>query len=194
MTLGFVLDFGGLKKGVLKIAASSVYKVFADGELILYGPQRAAHGFARVTEVNFLCRVLVVEALNYGVKTFCAVLQPPFFAADVQTADGEAYSAADFACYRLTDRVRKVQRYSYQRGFAEVYRMDGDRTSLYRGEPAFEKLKTIKADLPKLQPSRVDNAKLRLHKPLTVAETGAVSIDPEAQVWRDRAHTWSERR
>lgn len=189
VTLGFTLDLGAKKKGVLKIAGASCYKLFGDGRLLAFGPQRAAHGYARVAEVPFSCRVLAVEAESCFVKSFCWVKQPPFFACEVACEDGSAYTAEDFSCCRLTDRVQKVQRYSFQRGFAEVYRMGEDRSSFYRGKSRFETAECVEAPLPKLLASRVDNARLVRHSPVGTVEKGRVDIDETAAVWRDRAHT-----
>lgn len=189
ITLGFVLDIGERKKGTLRLAASSCYKLYADGRLLAFGPQRAAHGYARVAEIPFSGRVLVVEVENCGVETFCWVKQPPFFACEANCSDGSAYTSSDFSCFRLSDRVQRVQRYSYQRGFAEVYRMSKDRSSLYRGAPRFERAECTEVPLPTLLGSSVGNAKLSRHAPVSVVGSGRVDIDVSAPLWRDRAHT-----
>lgn len=189
VTLAFALDLKEKKKGVLKLAGASCYKLYVDGRMAGFGPQRAAHGYARVSEYPFSGRHIVVEAESCYVPTFCWVKQKPFFACEGRTEDGNVFSSADFSCYRLNDRVQKVQRYSFQRGFAEVYRMEKDRSDLYFGEPSFAPVETEEAVLPSLLGSFVENAKLRLHFPVKIIERGRVEIDEALPVWRDRAHT-----
>lgn len=155
VTLGFLLDMGERKQGLMKIAASTCYKVYADGKMLAFGPQRAAHGFARVAEIPFTGKVIVVEVESSNVESYCWIKQEPFFACEVVCSDGKEYRAEDFACRRLTDRVQKVQRYSFQRAFAEVYRLKTDRTRFYRGEACFEPLETEEVKIPQLLVSHV---------------------------------------
>lgn len=189
VTLGFLLDMGERKQGLIKIAASTCYKVYADGKILAFGPQRAAHGFARVAEIPFTGKVIVVEVESSNVESYCWIKQEPFFACEVACNDGKEYHAEDFACRRLTDRVQKVQRYSFQRAFAEVYRLKTDRTRFYRGEACFEPLETEEVKIPQLLVSHVQNARLALHFPVKEIESGRVETDENAPVWRDRAHT-----
>ena len=188
LTLAFVLDLGEQKKGRMNVAGASCFRVYADGKLIGFGPQRAAHGYARTAEYPFSARFIVVEAESCYVQTFCWVKQKPFFACELTCEDGVCYEASDFVCFRLDDRVQKVQRYSFQRGFAEIYHMREDRTSLYRGESRFERVETEETGVPPLLDSWVGNAKLLRHAPVQRVEDGRVEIDENARVWRDRAH------
>lgn len=187
VTLAFTLDLGARKKGVWKFAAADCCRLYTDGRPIAFGPQRAAHGFARVSEIPFFGRVLVAEVESCFVPTFCWIWQKPFFACEIECEDGGRAETTDFVCRRLTDRVQRVQRYSFQRGFAEVYRMEEDRTSLYRGCSRFPEIETEEAPLPALLPARVPEAKLKRHSPVREVERGRTDIDPAAPVWRDRA-------
>ncbi len=189
VTLAFALDLGAKSRGVLTIAGASCYKLYADGRLVGFGPQRAAHGYARVGEYSFSGRALVVEVESCFVQNYCWIKQRPFFACEVKTEDGKVFRSSDFSCCRLFDRVQKVPRYSFQRGFAEIYRMEKDRSGLYRGELPFEAVETIEVGIPALLASRVDNAKLTRFRPVQTIENGRVEIDESAEIWRDRAHT-----
>lgn len=189
LTLAFSLDLEVKTVCSLDLAASSFYKVYADGHFLVFGPQHAAHGYARKAHYAFHARHLTVEVMSLGVRTFHSALQTPFFACCLTTAAGKTYEAKDLTCYRLTDRVAQVPRYSYQRGFAEVYRMGADREALYLGTFHGEPLDTEFVSTPTLLPSRVDEPRYQLHKPVKLVETGAVTIDREAKPWRDRAHT-----
>ena len=189
LTLAFTLDLGAKTQGELELAASSFYKVYVDGEFLAFGPQRAAHGYARKAQYHICGQHLTVEVMSLGVRTFHSVLQQPFFACHLETAEGINYGAQDFSCFRLTDRVTQVPRYSYQRGFAEVYQMDMDRHGLYLGKYPGGALETSFVPMPHLIPSRVDEPKYDCHLPVATVETGSVTLQKGCEPWRDRAHT-----
>ena len=188
-TLAFSLDFDGEKGFEMDLAAASLYRVYLDGRFIAFGPQRAAKGYARNFHFSLRGKRLVIEVENIYVETFWVIKQAPFFACEITTDDGKKYSAEDFECRLLTDRIQKVQRYSYQRGFAETYKMKADRRNLYVGKvydaPILE---TEKVSLPKLLDSYVDAAKYMLNTPKKEIEQGYVRVDEDLPVWRDRAH------
>ena len=189
LTLAFSLDLRAETEGILEMAASSFYKVYSDGKFLAFGPQRAAHGYARKAEYHIRARHLTVEVMSLGVRTFHSVLQQPFFSCNLEMADGRIYDASDFTCYHLTDRVTQVPRYSYQRGFSEVYRMREDREALHLGKYKDDALETQLVSIPVLLSARVDEPEYNLHKPAALVEAGVVSIDEKAEPWRDRAHT-----
>lgn len=188
-TVAFVLDLKKKTRATLNLAAASLYKVYLDGELFLFGPQRAAKGYARETKKEIEARYIAVEVESIYVETFWVIKQEPFFACEITCEDGKEYSSSDFVCYRLNDRVTKVQKYSYQRGFAESYKMSQDRRSLYMGEGNFPRLATKEVELPKLQPSLVDTPTYQTVTSDVFLEKGSACINGEIPVWRDRAHT-----
>ena len=122
----------------LRISASNAFGVFSDGKLIFRGPIRSAHGYSHVSNVEFrsvMPTCIVIEVAYYGINGFAYVDEPPFLAAEL-VANGEIVAtAADFEAFRLTDRVQKVPRYSFQRAFSESYVMQNSREALYRGLP-----------------------------------------------------------
>ena len=188
LSLAFVLKLNEETEMNVKISASSFYKLIIDGNMVGFGPQRASHGYFRAQRFSVKGNVVVVEVTNVGIKTFCWIKQPPFFTCEIITDKGKTYNQNDFTCYLLTDRIQKVQRYSYQRGFAENYIMDKDRTSLYNGNTDFQELETTEVCLKKELNSYVDNAKLTTFNVKSVVEQGSVIIDESLPVWRDRAH------
>lgn len=134
ITLGFYKKISYQKgEAVLKIACSGFYKVFLNGSFLYFGPARCAHGYYRVDEINFPLKKgenhVAIEAVGYYVNSFYALLQSSFTEAEL-TIDGTVSAATGtddsncFKLYRLNERVRKVQRYSYQRAFAEAYTLD----------------------------------------------------------------------
>ncbi len=189
-TLAFSLDFGQKERFEMKIVGASLYRIYADGKFLRFGPQRAAKGYARESALTGNARYLVVEVENIFAESFWVVKQEPFFACEIQTQSGKTYDATDFTCRLLTDRIQRVQRYSYQRGFIESYKMQKDRRTLYVGGGVdFPVLETEETALPIVCPSYVDEPKYTLHKNPVLVEKGCVTVDAALPVWRDRAHT-----
>lgn len=116
---------------ILRLAASSAYQIFVNGDFYAMGPARAGHGYYRVDEYH------VTETLRSGKNTVDIIVAgynnngyywidvPPFLAAELLLGEKViAYtdpSGDTFPGYRYTERLQKVQRYSFQRNFAEVY-------------------------------------------------------------------------
>lgn len=118
----------------LRLTGASTYQVFVNGELLATGPARAAHGFYRVDELSLeeaLDReknVLVIQVAGYYINTFYLLEQPAFLCAEV-FVDGVCIAATGkegFCARAMKERVQKVQRYTYQRTFVEVYQWDAD--------------------------------------------------------------------
>lgn len=119
-------------KAVLKVAASGFYKVFFNGDFFYFGPARCAHGYYRVDEIELPFKKgenhIAIETVSYYINSFYSLMQNGFIEAEL-TVDGAvlaATGAADgkaFELLRLNERIRKVQRYSFQRPFAEAYNL-----------------------------------------------------------------------
>ncbi len=192
VTLALRKSFSEKKRLQLKIAGVSCYKIWADGKLVGFGPYRAAHGKSKILTFSIFAKTVAIEANAYNVKTYWLVREKPFIALEL-SCGGKTFEACDFEAYRLLDRVQKVQRYSFQRGFAECYHIGvADRYAFYLGEAvsgAFEKacLSPVKGN--KLIASCLSHPDLQsvdFGKPV---ERGGVEIDPARQPWRDRAMT-----
>ena len=135
LTVGFRATFEYAKNQSveLRIAASTLYRLWINGEFAGYGPARAAHGFYRVDEwdVAHFCKngenTISIEVAGYNVNSFYVLNQPSFLQCEV-VCEGEVLAATgrDFSVRVLEERVQRVQRYSYQRPFVEVYRLSPD--------------------------------------------------------------------
>ena len=187
ITLAFRLNLPSKKQFSLKLTAADCYKIYLDGKFFAFGPQRAAHGYARVANYTARAKNVVIEVHSHQINSYCWIEQPAFFACELQT-DDKNYSSNDFACYRLSDRVQRVQRYSFQRCFTEIYKMSEDRSLFYLGKEMFEKMQTVNVNLPILLQSYVDEPKYNLHFPKNLVESGAVVINEELPIWQSRAH------
>lgn len=131
-TVSFCAELDGARAdAVLAAAASSSFVVLINGYMIAHGPQRCAHGFYRVDEIPLGAHlqpgrnIVAVRVAGYNCNSFSYLDQPSFFCGEIRS-DGKvlAYTAEkrhDFRAYEVTERIQKVQRFSYQRTFAESY-------------------------------------------------------------------------
>ena len=119
---------------VLRITASSLYRVFVNGQFLGHGPARGPHGFFRVDEWDLDgnlkpgANVVAIEVAGYNVNSYYLLDQPSFLQAEV-VAGGKVLASTGgngrvlAQASLLAERVQKVQRYSFQRPFSEVYRL-----------------------------------------------------------------------
>jgi len=89
LTLGFrgIIEARELQNYTLKISASTLYRVYLNGEFLGYGPARAAHGYFRVDEYELgrLIKngknILAIEVAGYNVNSYYTLNQPSFLLA-----------------------------------------------------------------------------------------------------------------
>ncbi|MFD0717619.1 hypothetical protein [Paenibacillus sp. GCM10027626] len=121
---------------LLRIAASTVYRCYLNGEFAGYGPAIASHGYFRVDEwpLNRMLKdgdnILAIEVAGYNVNSYYLLNQPAFLQAEI-IADDKVIAATSpqngcFEAAILPERLQKVHRYSLQRPFSEVYRLQPD--------------------------------------------------------------------
>ena len=117
---------------VLRIAGHTRFQLRVNGRFVAVGPARAGHGYYRVDEYaldGLLTEpenVISVLVAGYAVNSFAYLDMPSFLCCEVMA--GEELLAATGVCgfeaVLYTQRVKKVQRYSFQRPFVESYRFD----------------------------------------------------------------------
>ena len=190
VTLALRKSFTEKKRLQLKIAGVSCYKIWADGKLVGFGPYRAEHGKSKILTFRFFAKNVVIEANAYNVKTYWLVRERPFVALEL-SCDGQTFEASDFEVYLLHDRVQKIQRYSFQRGFAECYRIDeSDRYAFYFGKAipyAFEAVSLSPVKGNKLIEACFSHPNLQSVNFGAPIECGGTEIDGARQPWRDRS-------
>lgn len=120
------------KSCILKVTGSSAYVVKVDGAFVAFGPARSAHGFYRVDELELASyireggSVLTITVAGYNCNSFYHLDQPSFLCAEL-SADGALIAATGrngFSFREVSEHEQKVERYSYQRTFCEVYNLD----------------------------------------------------------------------
>ena len=125
-----------------KAATSGFYHLFVNGAFVHFGPARCAHEFYRVDELTFALTEnenhVAVEVNNSYLNGFGQLRQNGFIEAELAASDGTVIAAtgnSGFDAFMLHERVRKVQRYSFQRDFAEAYRFEGNVHAWRVGHP-----------------------------------------------------------
>ncbi len=182
---------GNGKSVVLAIAAHCSFTVLVNGEIIAHGPARAGHGYYRADELvlgdlltegeNDLC----IRVAGYNVNSFHYLDKPSFVCAEL-LVDGEAVAYTDAPCTGFDvrgydERIRKVQRYSFQRHPVESYDLRADRTATPIEVALTEQKAFICRDVP--------YGEVEALYPRAVLATGSVSYDESRPVYGNREVT-----
>lgn len=128
--LSFESVFEGAS-ATLRVSGHTHFQVFVNGQCLFRGPARAAKGYFCVTELTLPGEEGAVNAVRVDVVSehcieFEYMKQTPFLCAETEQA-GRVVSATGvfgWRAFSVPERVQRVQRYSVQRGFCEVYRME----------------------------------------------------------------------
>jgi alpha-L-rhamnosidase len=195
------IDCAGGGTAVLRIAASSLYRVYLNGTFCGHGPARGPHGYFRIDEWDLTDRLrpggntLAVEVAGYNVNSYYLLDQPSFLQAEVVDGAGtilaSTRTAGSFRAVILEHRVQKVQRYSFQRTFSEVYRLSPG-VDQWRTEPLPSTPGVACEESPPFHyiPRRAPYPQFALRQPLRIVSHGTVRNGREAEKpWRDRALT-----
>ena len=183
-------DLNAGEKPVLKLVAWYSYRVKLNGTFVAFGPARGPKGFFRPDELDLAKAAkpgrndLVVEVAGYNVPNFYLMEQSPFFKAEV-VVDGKVRTASratgsDFSAIRLP-RVQKVPRYTFQRTFAEVYRLPAA-----ANPPA---LPLAKAPEPVLIERRAPYPDYEENPRMVPVSFAKIRYDEKAKVHKDRSLT-----
>lgn len=186
------------KPVVLRVAAATIYRVSVNGEFVGHGPARAAHGYYRVDEWDLTPRlrpgenVVAIEVAGYNVNSYYVLDQPSFLQAEVVSGDDVLASTGGaggrFEAGILEYRVQKVQRYSFQRPFIEVYRLAPGFDQWKREASASLtgvslEVQSDKANLPR----GVPYPDFALRKPVGLLGRGRMEAAEPKQLWKDRS-------
>ncbi len=117
----------------VRVTASTLYRLYVNGSFVGHGPARGPHGHYRVDvwDIGKLLRagenVAALEVAGYNANSYYVLDQPSFVQAEV-LLDGDVAAATGvgdnrFEGFPIAERLQKVQRYSFQRPFVEVYRL-----------------------------------------------------------------------
>ena len=134
------LDFSSdaaAKGAILRSTGATIMRVMLNNQYVGYGPARGPHGWFRIDEWDLSkaakkgTNFLTVEVAGYNSNSFYHLDQPSFLQAEVVDGEGKVLAATSaepiqgvksFQALDYTGiRVQKVQRFSFQRPFIEVW-------------------------------------------------------------------------
>lgn len=187
VTAGFRARFpAGRGTHRLRVTGSTAYRIRLNGEFVGHGPARCGHGTYRVDEwvlpVAAGTNLLAIEVAGYNANCYACLDQPSFVQAEVAAESGilAATGSGAFAAYRLGERIRAVQRYSYQRPFVEAYRLSPRSSDWYNRVRVNRKSAPTEVLGPRpLAPRGVPYPRFETRRP--VAFTAAGTVAPLAQ-------------
>ncbi|MGD0127242.1 MAG: hypothetical protein ABSF46_17925 [Terriglobia bacterium] len=186
---------------LLRVTGSTVYRVFVNGAFRGYGPARGPHGYYRVDEWDLAPALrsgrnsVAIEVAGYNVNSYYLLDQPSFLEAEVAAGASVLASTAGmgspFEAAILSERVQKVQRYSFQRPFSEVYRLrvGYDR---WRSDASstFQALECSVSPAKQLLPRRVPYPDFALRHPVKHVSRGHLRTGLQVEKpWKDRSLT-----
>ncbi len=199
LTLGFrgVFDAVANKDMKLRVAASTVYRLYLNGKFLGYGPARAAHGFFRVDEYDLgnLAEkgqnILAIEVAGYNANSYYTIDEPSFLQAEVEQ-NGKIILATGtddgFEARQIKGRLQKVERYSFQRTFTEYYRLaenfDNWKTS---SEKLQDRVNLAQQPEVKLIPRNILMPNFDIVKPAQLYAKGAVQFQKPDKYKKDRS-------
>ena len=150
----FTFALSGKEQTTLYLAAGSTFLGKVNGKFAFYGPMRAEHGAALCHEYDltrFLTEnenLLEIFITAYNINSYYIVDEPAFFSAAVVRGGKTVATEHDFTAYREPQKVQKVQRYSFQRNFVEVYDLRKASVLSETEEVPLPRLKTVNLTAP----------------------------------------------
>ncbi len=122
----FKTEIEATTKVTLYIAGTAFYRVLLNDEFVCFGPARSAGGYVREDVITLpgesAHMVVVIEAAGYYCKSLSTVLQGSCLMAEIRCEGNViASTGKDFKAYLPGCKVQKVERYSAQRHFTEVW-------------------------------------------------------------------------
>jgi alpha-L-rhamnosidase len=188
-------------RATLRLAGHALYRVYVNGRFAGHGPARAAHGFFRIDEWDLSPHLrsgdnlVAVEVAGYNATSFWLINETSFLQAEVVSGDAVLASTAGpgrrFEAAVMRERVQRVQRYSFQRPFTEIWRLTpGWDAWRYDAKAAFSPV-ACAVVAPKQFLSRgVPYPSFAVHPAVALVGAGAVVEGaPPAKPWRDHSLT-----
>ncbi len=121
----------------IRIATSGVYQLWINGSFVSFGPARAGENHFRMDDISITkwldrpTNIIIIEVGGYYCNSFYIMRQPSFLQAELVSGQRViAKTDRDFTARINPHYEQKVQRYSYQRSFAESYK-DGNADSFF---------------------------------------------------------------
>ena len=191
---------------LLRVTAASIYRVFVNGGpqatgFVGHGPARGPHGYARVDEWDITERmrdglnVVAIEVAGYNCNSYYLIDQQSFVQAEVVASDvvvaATGAPSERFGGMALPYRLQKAQRFSFQRPFAEVYRLknDCDRWRWDAAPEAFARAACAVQHAVPLLERGVPYPDFAVCEAVLSAKGSMQQRDAKGKVWKDRSLT-----
>ncbi|MDD4871619.1 MAG: hypothetical protein PHR77_13765 [Kiritimatiellae bacterium] len=203
ITVGFraVFEKPGNTKVTLRATGSTLYRVWLNDKFLAHGPARGPHDWFRVDEIDLTSQLqsgknmIAFEVAGYNVNSYYLLNQPSFLQAEI-IANGKVLvstgsESSPFTCTILKERIQKVQRYSFQRPFTEMYRLSPgyDRWRKDTTVP-LEAVKCAVQPEKTLLPRRISFSEFTVRQPLQIVATGNITTGKKVEKpWKDRSLT-----
>ena len=187
----YTIDFKKEENISFSIACYGAYQVYLNGKFLSFGPSRSAKGEYRIakSDLKHLSNNnrLVIFYASYNDHCFIRDYDDPFIQFELRAGRKIlACSNKDVNCYINPFRMRKVQKYSYQRDFLEQYKLDKSYLELfkYSSKVDFKKIKVDEVGDKKIIKTITLDSNYNYY-PLSIIESGTVSEDLTKPVWID---------
>ena len=203
LTVGFLAQFSVTpdERPVLRVTGATLYRAYVNGQFLGHGPARGPHGFFRVDEWELASQLkpgvntVAIEVSGYNVNSYALLDQPSFLQAEVETHGKVLASTAGdgqpFTARILKERLQRVQRYSFQRPFSEVYRLAPGYDLWRTGSQASDE--TVRCALQPEHPlllRRIPYPKGALRQPAWRVARGQLKMNLKPdRLWKDRSLT-----
>lgn len=126
------------KNATVRISARHVYRLYINGKIVMHGPARTAHGYARVDEIDVANRLtdgenhIAVEVMTYGsvyngYSNDMSIEDGPGFLIAELALDGEVLTATGrdpWGVCPIGARRTRTARISHCREASEIYDLD----------------------------------------------------------------------
>ena len=200
LSVGFRTSFevSDQARVIVRLTGRTLYRLFLNGRFVGHGPARGPHGYDRVDEWDATpqarpgLNVLAIEVAGYNVNSYYLLDQPAYLQAEVlvngRVVRATGRAGAGFEAHLIKERVQKVQRYSFQRPFIEVYRLRPGydawrREARTRVSPVDCQVQPSARHLPR----RVAYPRFEKRSPVRLVARGALQKGAlPKHVWKDR--------
>ncbi|MBQ4112298.1 MAG: hypothetical protein IJD38_05845 [Clostridia bacterium] len=180
---------------VIRLTARNVYRLYVNGEVVMHGPARTAHGYCRVDEVDITEHLIdgvnhiAVEVVAYGrdwpgynLYSNDCTLEDGLFIAEIE-ADGQVICATGQDAWQVCsiNRSPVCERISHSRECVEIYTLDDDFYLWKLGYGIFQDA-SIVGDEPVYLAHEALMPTLKEYFFEEVTGFGAVKVDPELEI------------
>ncbi len=193
-----VFNLDDTKDVILTCTGHNSYRVYVNGKYLGYGPARGPHGFFRVDEWsldNFVKKgtnIVAFEVVSYNVNGYGITNQPGFIQAEVRKGNEVLCATGSndkpILGIDLGYKLRKVERYSFQRGFTEAYRISKN-SYLWKTQLENSPASYALSVLPEVNliPRRVPIPQFEIVIPVSIYKGGTVDLNtPVKNPWRNK--------